>query len=160
MLLRVGHLLAHYLVLPSSMCLALSDHQTRKNPSFIRQSFVPFADRSNSLPLVAYVMWSRYGVVIELTLLAGMAYLHSRRARLVVWIPFYYCENLLRIPGFADLMIAMTPTGEIDKVDQSNYHGDPSAALLEVLDLKQNVAFNVYFFAPSPRPFFLNMDSP
>ena len=138
-----------------SMCSASSDHRVRERPLSDSRSHAPLAGRSNASLLVASVMRRRYGVIVGLTLPADLAYLRRRCAKPVVWTLFYYCESTLLLYGVRRFGDSNDDRDEIDKVGQSNYHGDPSAALLEVLDPEQNVAFNVRFFtSPSPRAFF------
>ena len=59
----------------------------------------------------------------------------------------YPFVGLRRSCVLSPLLTVLFFRDEIDKIGQSNFHGDPGAALLEVLDPEQNHTFNVRLFS-------------
>ena len=106
-ILRICYHLARHLILLSRMCLALSDPRARERPLVISQSLALLAGCSNASLSMACVMRRRFGVIVGLTLPADLAYLRRRRARLVVWTLFHYCEFTLLLYGVCRLMTGM-----------------------------------------------------
>ena len=52
------------------------------------------------------------------------------------------CAYVTSSRGSVVQLLPVILLDEVDKTGQSNLHGDPSTALLEILDLKQNWSFN------------------
>jgi hypothetical protein len=88
-------------------------------------------DLSSESPSATFVMRLRFVAIAGHMLPVGLVCSHRHCERPVAWIVLSYCGSYslpLHRPGFND------SRDEINKVGQSNYHGDPAASLLELLD--------------------------
>jgi hypothetical protein len=87
-------------------------------------------DLPSESPSAAFVMRLRF--IVGHMFPVGQVCLHSHCERPVALILLSSCESYINLAlhrlGFND------SRDDIDKVRQSNYHGDPAVALLEVLD--------------------------
>ena len=114
------------------------DHQGQGGHRW-RSQVASLASRFSESPSAVFGIRLRSGAPGGHVLPVFLVYWHRCCAKLVAWILFSYCEYLACVLFDQGLM----PRNNRDKIDevsqsvsQSDYHGDPSAALLEVYDPK------------------------